>query len=602
MSTKLDKREFLELNEDFLTEDALCNILDVEKEGLSFIKVTDVFESEDGSLQLILYNYCENFTESNSFMELPRIVQESVKRVRGKVVRILESGELELISATFPFTEVLQVEELNDNHYQSPPVFKTDEGQNACITSSNFELYKRINGGVSLIAFRVDGYYFLSSFKKFFVAESCYGSSPPFETLFYNNQDTFRKVEDIFERTDPDKKIVYMFMATHKSLVVDSREKIKERVYFLCAFEIQNNVSRISKEYEESMKQYISSIEESQKLIRFQERVTAEQANSWVNPLGLDLSLYSGKTFSEIFESIKSGQISPTNIFRTFMQNSREIILRTDNGIYTLSPPARIFCRKLINGESNLMSIFCKLIELFNSGDLIHDRLFIPFYFGPETILEIANSIKEGREFHISDHEIKDSTILEKITFNMLLACPISRIDEVLELKEKYSVLVANAIVFMISNKNTLRDLTQKEELRNFPGLTSKPLMKYFKNCFELCFTPSIYSNSRNVNSSKKSGKDFLTVIDGGIKSWWPLSAITAYVKLQNSSLTSGGKGKKGKKYIRPDDRNFILNEENNMAIIAFVCNSRTCLHQVLRLKEKADNFQKARNLHLEDA
>ena len=38
------------------------------------------------------------------------------------------------------------------------------------------------------------------------------------------------------------------------------------------------------------MKQYISSIEESQKLIRFQERVTAEQANSWVNPLGLDLS------------------------------------------------------------------------------------------------------------------------------------------------------------------------------------------------------------------------------------------------------------------------------------------------------------------------
>ena len=44
------------------------------------------------------------------FMELPRIVQESVKKEEEKLQRILESGELELISATFPFTEVLQVE------------------------------------------------------------------------------------------------------------------------------------------------------------------------------------------------------------------------------------------------------------------------------------------------------------------------------------------------------------------------------------------------------------------------------------------------------------------------------------------------------------
>ena len=310
--------------------------------------------------------------------------------------------------------------------------------------------------------------------------------------------------------------------------------------------------------------------------IFFPELLSPEKVNAVLNPSHVtpkknDAKLTNYDLYTEMKEDGRDETID------CYFQPAENVIIRTENGgIYTLSPRAALRRKMIMDGKTQLLKIFCDCLGMFSTGTLTDNKIFVPYGFTRDQLIEIKERTDNGETLDLREIEKFDVGITDIVTTNMFFSVPLDKLDEILSLERQYSTMMMNAIRFLIQNQNRIADSIYARDFENFPGVKgSVDIISYFKTNFCACFLTDKRSERKNV----------FEIIADGPALWWPEEARDLFnVNLEKSKNRRVKKGDRSKNQFLMDN-----------GIIAFACNSGTNLYTLLRLPEKVAAYEAAK-------
>lgn len=588
MNTGKTLKNIIEDYSDFINYDEICEVLDIPSEAIEhkYVIISDM-NVEDEECIIAMFHYRQDLSKrmedfQNRFNSYD---QERIKRVRGKAILL---NDMSLVCGSYPFTcEIPMTHIQEEGPFESPAMFRNDAGEPETIQSDDIICNLRIIG-TALRLFRVNDRFFLASHKKIVTTNSKFGESEPFEDLFFK-QNVIRTKSELFDDIPEDVKLIYMFMVSSPKLNIDSRQIITEdKVYFLTCFKIEDSKILPAPQYEiKTIEKIMYKNESCSRPIYFPTILSRSEANNYLNPNKVPIVDTFEMTESEIFDYMLSRSSDRSRIQTAYFQPSEDIIVRTScGGIYTVTSQASSMGKKLIDGKTNIMNIFCNLVGASNEGVLESEYVFVPYGIPEEKLSEMSEIILSGNFPNFQEMEQYSTSILEDICTNLLFKVPISLVDKVPSLINEYSIMVQGAINFIFSRRDDLYnfvksihrdkkgDVSLKDDnmdniVSYIPIKKKVNLRNYFLRNFIKCFI-------------------FKAEVDVTPKSTWAYSAVESY----KNNMENLKKLKQKEMSIKVKNSINLVN--THMRITAFVSNADSCMYTLLNIKRLIESFEES--------
>jgi hypothetical protein len=119
-------------------------------------------------------------------------------------------------------------------------IFDTEFGECPQSCNSLHNIYKEWVYGSLLRIFCYNNVTFISTHKKISCANSFFASSRKFQDIFFQDQDVFRSIDDLF-RSDQRNGLIHLFILSDPDLIPDSPGIFRDsRIYHISSYDLKN--------------------------------------------------------------------------------------------------------------------------------------------------------------------------------------------------------------------------------------------------------------------------------------------------------------------------------------------------------------------------
>ena len=417
-----------------------------------YIACVDYFKVDDNKLFLVHYN-------QNRIDELISLIGSDEKFSKENVDKILSyRGYIinlkteKIVCKSYGHTINIQIDSIPNLPFYLKDLDKV-------IDPSELE-YKIYYGGTLIRVWNLDGVNMFSTHKKIDASKSHWESSETFLTLFERNQDSYKLQEIPIE-----KDTVSIFLINDNSLLIDTRNKISNKIVYLETISLIDSELNFGLTNEMMIKIITSRAYMWSNPISFPEVVTYEMANSW----------------------LRNGLVnSQDNLSLNLWRGGEKILVSYKGEKYTFMSSSANWRKNIMDGKINIYQIFCKLLKSaydMNNDVSTRDNLnLIPTGFGITQLKIFKEFIDENDKlpddfydnFYKDQSEKFSSNPLDIAITNLFFAVPSNKLDEVIKIFYSFDNNLIKSSNFLFLRKEEIKNLLSIRKIKDFPSLHDK--------------------------------------------------------------------------------------------------------------------------------